>query len=495
MKSAEDDGTKTSRTPLRLIVNLVVSSIVLAGCLYGYSLLGERKRPARDKPAKPDGTVVTTETLTLHEGPVVVSANGVVVPLREIRLATEVAGRIIEQSEDLRAGRMVNEGETLIRLDPAQYELELRRLQAQQSQETAELAAMDISVENTRQLLGLASEQVDLANEERQRIDSLVKRQAASVAEVDIAKRSALTAKAALVELENRRRDFEAQRNLISKKQALTEVAIERAQLDLDRTVVRAPLTGRVVMSMVEEQSFVAAGTPFVVIEDTSVVEVRSNLTVDQMYRVWNSTAGKDIVDSGASSGNDRVPPVPATIQYNLGSRVYQWQAVLERIDGAGIDAATRTYPCLFRVDAPEQVSRLSKTDTIDGPRRLIRGMFVSVQLQAESRRQLVQCSEMAIRPGNRVWVNVDGKMRVVPVEIVGRIGDRVVIDAEAFLVSGLPKTLDVVVSPVSDPHEGLRLIATPGQLEPPGTGTTPQSRIADESSNKPSTGSGKAAG
>ncbi|MGB7326847.1 MAG: HlyD family efflux transporter periplasmic adaptor subunit [Rubripirellula sp.] len=433
---------------------------VIGACLFGYSLLGERKRPDRGKKPKPDGTVVTTEALVPHSGTVSLSANGVVVPLREIRLATEVAGRVVQQSDNLRPGRSVVAGETLIQLDTTEFELELRRLRVQQTQEAAELAATDVSIQNTTELLSLANEQLQLAADERTRVDALVSRQAASVSEVDVTKRAELTAKAALVETENRKRDLLAGRELIVQKQAATSVAIDRAQLDLDRTTVKSPINGRVILSTVEEQSFVAAGTSFVTIEDTSVVEVRSNLTVDQMYRVWNSNSVHAVGSEDELTADDQVPPVPATIQYRLGSRTYQWQAVLERIDGAGIDPATRTYPCLFRVNAPEQVSRSDRTEpneVNDGPSRLMRGMFVSVLLQTESRRQLASCSETAIRPGNRIWINRDGALHIQPIEVVAREGSRVIIDLDG-LASQAAK-IAVVVSPVSNPSEGMKLV------------------------------------
>lgn len=173
-------SSEPARSALHTIVNGGVSIAVLGACIFGYTLLGERARPARSKPPKMAGTVVATETLKLHEGPVSIASNGIVVPLREIRLATEVAGRVIEQSPNLRNGRMVAAGEVLIRLDPIQYELEVRRLQSQQSQESAELAVIDVSIENTTQLLALAEEQVTLSKSERTRADTLVQRQAAS---------------------------------------------------------------------------------------------------------------------------------------------------------------------------------------------------------------------------------------------------------------------------------------------------------------------------
>ncbi|MFG0288493.1 MAG: efflux RND transporter periplasmic adaptor subunit [Rhodopirellula sp. JB044] len=435
------------RSIASVVVNVVVSVAVLAACLFGYTFLGERKRPQRTKPKKAAVTVVTTEALVPHQGTVEIQANGVVVPLREIKLATEVAGRIIEQSPNLRAGRIVDRDEVLIRLDPVEYQIEVERLRAQAAQEKSELTAADVGIENTKQLTVLAEQQLQIAGEERQRIGSLVNRQAASASEVDIARRAELSARAALVELQNRRRELTAAKQLIVDKQALTAAALKRAELDLKRCTVRSPIRGIVVSSTVEEQSFVSTGTDFVTIEDISAVEVRANLTADQMIWIWSSRGTqKDSLQSGGP-----IPRVPATITSEFGAEEFSWPAVLERIDGAGIEPTTRTYPCLFRVDVPE--SAQSSTES----RRLTRGLFVGVSIAADPDRSLYQVSENAIRPGDRVWLNVDGKLNIVPVTLVSRAGRSVIVElATEPAARKSIETAGVIVSPISDPTEGM---------------------------------------
>ncbi|MCM2374777.1 efflux RND transporter periplasmic adaptor subunit [Aporhodopirellula aestuarii] len=446
-----------SRSIPHIVVNVVVSVAVLGACFFGYTFLGERKKPERKKPPKSPVTVVTTESLIPHHGPVQIKANGVVVPLREIRLATEVAGRVIEQSENLRAGHIVEAGEVLIRLDPIEYELEVQRLEAQAAQETSEIAAADVGIENTDQLMSLAEQQLRIATEERTRLASLIQRQAASAAEFDVAKRSELTSRAALVELQNRRRELLAGRQLIVDKQALTAVQLKRAQLDLERCVVKSPIRGLVVTSNVEEQSFVATGTTFVTIEDIAAVEVRANLTSDQMIWIWSSRAET----STAHDNDNQVPRVPATIECEFGAESYCWPAVLARIDGSGIDSATRTYPCLFRVEFPDTLHSVTAT------RRLARGLFVAVSIAANPNRTLYQVSENAIRPGNRVWLNVDNKLRIVPVTLVSRVNEMMVVELmNPAHTTATFETVDVIVSPISDPTEGMP-VGSPGRKEP----------------------------
>lgn len=485
-------GDTRPSSPLHFVVNLLVSAAVLGAAIYGYTFLGERQRPQRSKPAKSPVTIVATDDVRFHSGPVVIDVNGVVVPLRELRLASEVAGRVVELSENVRAGRKVKQGEVLIRLDATEYELEVKRLQALAQQEAAEENSVQVGIENTLQLQSLAQKQLEIARQERERINALVAQRAASASEVDTARRAELAADASLVELENRRRELTAQLQLVTEKRSLTEVLLERARLDLSRCEIKSPIDGRVVSSEVEEQSFLPTGTTFITIEDTSAVEVRASLTADQMFWIWNSrsvlstlAASDPAQAEKAVTDADRFnSAVSATISSVIGSEAHQWSAVFERLDGVGIDLNTRTYPCLFRVESPESSLEGSAS------RQLTRGMFVDVSIETQPNQVLVRVAESAVRPGNRLWLNVDGKLRIVPVTIVSRTGDDVVVQIQPELdhLCTLASTR-IIVSPISDPVEGMPVGGQPpspsGEGAGPGkTGQSDFPPIGDTTSN-----------
>lgn len=180
---------ESSPATLHRVAHWIGSLSIMAACIAGYFVIGERERPDRRKPPRSTVADVISEPLQLHVGQVRLDANGVVVPLREIQLATEVAGRIIRQSEDLRPGKSLTQGDVLIELDPTEYELEVRRLRAQASQESAQQNSIDVSIANTKDLLELANQQVDLAKSEQARVESLIKRGAASATESDASRR------------------------------------------------------------------------------------------------------------------------------------------------------------------------------------------------------------------------------------------------------------------------------------------------------------------
>ncbi|MEZ6122148.1 MAG: HlyD family efflux transporter periplasmic adaptor subunit [Planctomycetaceae bacterium] len=487
LSAPESSGVPQFRSFGHAVLNAVVSIAVLSACVYGFYALGERQPPERRKVTKAGAASVAVEAVQNHSGPLIVKTNGVVVPFRDVKLAAEVSGRVIRQSANLRTGRRVTAGETLLTIDPANFELDIRRLQRQQAQGKAELAALDVSVTNTAELLKLEHSKLKLAESERQRQESLQQRKVATDTDVEAARRAELEARGAVVEIENSQRQLAAQRLLLLERQQLTAVELERAELDLTRTVIKAPINGVVVQSMVEEETFLTAGSPFAVIEDTSAVEVRTSLTVDEMYWLWNDSSAGNMVQQltdGVAADSLALPAIPATVTFELGQRQYQWQAVLERIDGTGIDQQTRTIPCLFRVDRPDQVARPGHSPddyANDGPRSLMRGMFVSLEIAATAHRPLYEVSELALRPGQRIWLVRDDAIHIVPVDVVSFADDRVVIDA-----AGLNSDDRVVVSPVQNIREGLPVAPVPqGGKEPI---DPPPSKAAERAEPKPGT-------
>jgi multidrug efflux pump subunit AcrA (membrane-fusion protein) len=443
---------------VRHVVNAVVSISILAACAYGFMALGVPDEPQRKKPARPPGVLVQTIPVKSHQGPVTLEANGVVVPFREISLAAEVRGKVIELSPNLRPGHTVQQGETLVRLDPTEYYLEVQRLKQQQQQVKAELAALDVQVGNTALLITLAEQDLELQQTELKRAQSLVQRGAGSQTAVDAARRAELTSQDALVRLQNQARDQQAQQNLLNQRQALTQIELQRAELDERRTHITAPISGVVVQSLVEEKSYLQPGMTFAVIEDTEAMEVNCSLTLDDMYWIWNDTGGVRSGESDPLSANGyALPPTPVIVRFDLGERGYEWKGVLSRQGRAGLDERTRTVPCRVRVDQPRRVLPVGAGSedyaSNDGPRTLMRGMFVTVQIECTPHRRLLDIPERAIRPGNRVWIASAGTLRVRPVEIISRHNDRAVIDATEGDIHPDDK---LIVSPVANVRDGL---------------------------------------
>ncbi len=339
--------------------------------------------------------------------------SGTVVPYREIALAAEAAGRIIEKAPNVRSGNFVKKDQVLLRIDPRDYELTVERLTRKRDQELASLEELKQDVENTKRLIDVSEQEYELAGQEVKRYQSLGS-SFASAAELDQARRSLLSSMNQKVTLQNQLRTFEARATRLELAAKLAETELEQAALDLERTVVRAPVDGRIVSEEVEQDSYVQRGTQLLVIEDTEKVEIAVNLRMNQLYWVLDKNElSTDQLINAADASRYELPPVPVKVQFNLAGREamrYEWDGVLARYDGPGMDPQSRTIPVRVVVDNPTEYrvdGRPVDNKSRSGPSTLVRGMFVDVKILARPATQLLLVPKLSIKPAtssNRIW-------------------------------------------------------------------------------------------
>ena len=331
-------------------------------------------------------------------------ADGVVVPYREVQVATEVAGRIVEKTDACQAGEVVRRGDLLVKIDPTDYELEVERLTRQQEQAYEAIREVDQEMVNTRRLIEVAEEDVELQRREVRRLDSLPAG-FSSEGELDRARRTLLQANQQLVTLRNQLDTLEQRRVSLQASERLAATQLRVAAVNLERTEIRAPMDGVVVREDAELNSFVGRGNPIVTIEDVTKVEVSTNLRMDQLYWVLNQSGQSFPADPDAGY---RLPPTEATIEYELSGRegvVYRWRGRLQAYDGVGLDPQTRTVPVRVLVDSPQRfLDDQGRERRLAGPTALVRGMYVRVLLHLHPQDDLWVIPAAALKPGNRVW-------------------------------------------------------------------------------------------
>jgi multidrug efflux pump subunit AcrA (membrane-fusion protein) len=189
----------------------------------------------------------------------------------------------------------------------------------------------------------------------------------------------------------------------------LVATQLEQAQLNLARTEVLAPVDGRIVKDQAELDSYVQRGSALIMLEDTEKIEVACNVRMDQLYWIFNQAEASADPLLNSTHTLFQLPSTPVTIGFRIAGResvLYEWQGVLDRVEGAGFDPQSRTVPCRILVDDPNQVTvRGTASDQVrTGPPSLVRGMFVEVQLHAKPAARLLLVPKLGVRPGNLVW-------------------------------------------------------------------------------------------
>jgi multidrug efflux pump subunit AcrA (membrane-fusion protein) len=343
-----------------------------------------------------------------------IEANGVVVPFREIHIAAEVAGRITHKNEGLKAGRFIHQGELLFRIDQRDYRLEVERLARLREQDYAQLQELDQEVANAKKMLAIVGQELQLQEKEIKRLEGLPSG-FASATELDAARRARLTSVQQQQNWQNQWDLMVKRRLRLELAEQLAKTQFEQAKLNLERTEIHAPVSGVVAKDMAEVDTYVPKGALLCQVEDTSQVEVSCNLRMDQMVWVLGQS-GDGRFNALTHASRYELPTTPATIRYRIATREhqeYEWEAVLSRYEGAGLDPQSRTVACRLTVRDPHRftVNRKQVQETEPGPSALVRGMFVDVIMHTKPRGGLMLIPKLALRPGNVVWKFTDAPL------------------------------------------------------------------------------------
>ena len=244
-----------------------------------------------------------------------------------------------------------------------------------------------------------------------------------SESETDRARRAVLVADNTLQTLKNQLRANRVRRNRLQIAAQLAHAALQKAQLDLDRTKIAAPVDGVIVRDTVEEGSFVQRGTALFTIDDTSSIEVQCSLEMGDLYWLWRQQPASSASPASGTAADDSaaaaylVPQTAATVIYQFAGRDdlrFSWQGMLTRFEGSGLDERTRTAPCRVVVPHPREATLVGSADSQPaavGPPALVRGMFVTVMLHLRLDTPLVRIPDETVQPGKHVWRVRDGRL------------------------------------------------------------------------------------
>ena len=462
------------KTILEETVRIVVPLLIVgAGIAVFAVLMFFRNTPESKAITKTDPTVETVP-IVAHATGFDIEVDGLVVPFREVSLSAEVAGRIISTSDRCRVGMYVASGTPLIEIDPKDYTLDLKRLNRELDQAKAALAEADVELSSTRQLVPLIEEEFELQKKQLARLEDLGRGVSTETA-IDQARRNRLIAENAKIKLEQQVLMIAQKRLRLEHAQQLIEAQIEKAELDLTRTKISSPVGGVVVSEDVEQDTYVQKGTPLVTIEDTSAVEVKCSLLMQQLDWLWRQEAARGAATSSfpaaqVAGGDYQIPQAGVTVLYELGGRHFAWKGHLDRFDGIGAEAQTRTIPCRVVVDNPSDVYLAENGDphqlvrTTSGPPALMRGMFVAVRIHCQPNTPLFRLPELAIRPGKQVWLVRDGKLAIEKVQLAAINNSQAILDGAVSKVIAGERA---VISPLAYARPGTVVKQKPQQGAP----------------------------
>jgi len=321
--------------------------------------------------------------------PVTLSVNvqGEARPRTEIDLVPQVSGKIIYVSPNFVEGGIIRKGETLIRIEDSDYQVAKTRAQSQVAQAEQVLAREIAEGEIARQ------DWEDLGTGEASPLTLRIPQRQQAEAALDAAKGE-----------------------------------LAGTELQLQRTYVRAPFTGRVRTKGSDLGQFVTPGARLGRIFSTDVFEVRLPLTDNDLARLSLPLA---------YVAKDRASAPAVQLSATIAGQLQVWEGRIMRTDST-YDTQSRALFAITEVFDPYN------DGASDNGVPLAPGLFVDANIEGRAVEDALVIRRAGLRPDDEVYVVDDkGKAEIRKVSVIDTTAER------AVLRSGVKEGELIVLSPM----------------------------------------------
>ena len=305
---------------------------------------------------------LTAETLSIK-------TQGLVQPHKQIALASEIVGRAEWVSPQLISGGQFSRGDALVHIDDSDYALRLKQAQANRVKNRVDLS---------------------IAEKNHRRQQNLFKQNLSSDSQLDDAFQRYKLAEALLLS---------------------AEVEEEKAQLNLARTKVTAPFSGRVRDENIDEGAYLQTGAPIATLYADNIVELRLPINNHEIRHLnW----------PGEMRGT-LLPEYMARVDINgnYGGLKFHWQGKLTRIESE-IDQETQLFYAVAEVENPD--------DGHSPP--LIVGLFADAEIHGRRYENVATIPRAALLGERVLIIDKDRRLHYRDVKIVRTDHDTAIIGA-----------------------------------------------------------------
>ncbi|MEA3360314.1 MAG: efflux RND transporter periplasmic adaptor subunit [Thermodesulfobacteriota bacterium] len=375
---------------------LLAMFIFFAACAVSFFFLTHKPR-AGHRQVTYTAPLAETMVVNIRDHDVKIMAKGTVVPSRKVDLSSRVMGEIIKTSPEYMPGGKFKSGEEILRLDPIDYELALRRKESEVIH-----AGYELKMEIGRQII--AKKEYQLFGEKLQKQDR----------ELVLREPHLKAAQAAL---------------------AAAESSLQQAKLDLKRTKVFAPFNAIVQSKHADIGSYVTAGMKLVTLVDTNQYWIEVALPIDRIR--WIS-----IPDTNSNKGS------PARIMHKAGWGSSAFRAGIVRRLKTEVEPEGRMARLVVAVEDPLCIKSANKNNP-----KLMLGVYVSVEIKGRKLKEAACIPRSALRDGSKVWVmQKDNSLDIRGIDIVWSEHNSV------YIKNSLKNGEKIITSDLAAPVHGMQL-------------------------------------
>jgi RND family efflux transporter MFP subunit len=417
-KMPNETGMQTQgpkRSVLGWILLIAIPILIIIGFFVVTQIVIKANKKPKERKRSFNTLSVLADYARTEDVKLSVKTQGEARPQIEIDLVPQVSGQIIKVSRNFIEGGIIRKGETLLEIEPADYEIAVIQAEADVAQAEQNLIR-------------------EVAEGEIARRD---------IEELGIGTPSALALR-------------EPQRAQAEAAVKAAKGRLRTAQLQLGRTKVRAPFNGRVRAKSSDIGQFVSPGARLGQIFSTDVIEVRLPLTDNDLYKV-------NLPLAYVAKNKAEAPKVK--LSAIIAGQRREWAGYIMRTDSV-IDVQTRALSAIVEVYDPFGAGK-SK----DGfP--LVPGLFVDAAIDGRVFENIVVIPRDGLRPEDKVYLADDkGKVEIRDVSVIDTNAERAVIssglkDGDLVVLSPMEPSRTRLTLKVADVNDPSRLLVDPPEPE-----------------------------
>ncbi len=415
----------------------------LVGLLILWILVTLRSQPERMDLPEASRAVRIIEVPRLTVIPTL-TGTGTVRPGQTWTSVAQVNGEIIEIHPRFKKGEVLSKGDVLLMIDPSDYELAIAQAKNNIEATQTQIADIDVKESNTRKLLEIEEKTLRLNQKELERKRKILDKGVISKSDFEKEERNVLAQQQGVEAQRNALNLYPTERQRLKAELLRLESQLEAASLDLERTIITLPMTGRIAAANVEINQYVGRGEVLAVVDGNETAEVEIQVPMRRMSGLLRSDSQLDLSQSNMTNIADRLGLTARVFLRHSGLSV-EWPAWVTRFSDT-LDPKTRTLGVTVEVQGPYALVQPG----VRPP--LIKGLFVDVELKGRPRPDSLVVPIAALNNGSVYVVGEDNRLEIREV-VTGLIGSEY-----AVIESGLMENERIVISDLVPAIEGMLL-------------------------------------
>ena len=412
------------------IIQKLIAVLLVVGGIVGASVLASSRKPPRREPQEIQPPLVQVQAVQRQDVSMRVQGYGTVRPSVQIQIAPQVSGTAVRVHPQLVNGGFIRAGEELLRIDPAEYTLQIEI-------QKAEVARAKVKLQQEQAEAAVARAEWEEMNP-------------------GIKPDSPLTLREPQIE--------QARAELVAARARL-----ENARLNLRRTHISVPFDGRILEESVDVGQSLRAGQAVATMYGSDSVEIV--VPLEDAELAWINVPQNGYRKSGQRSQRKSADTseieTKADVMTEFAAARHRWTGRVVRTEGQ-IDTASRMVHVVVEVDEPFTLT--------DGRPPLVPGMFVDVEIHGRILEDVVSLPRHLIHEDSHVWIALNDQLSIRPVHIA-RLDERF-----AYISSGLDNGDLVITSALEIAADGMRIQAVQSDmLQPSDVAETAEVAVAAE--------------